>query len=192
MKRAFIFPCTAVFMAASPAAAMAQNPAQQAPQPCMTSAVHAEFDFWVGTWNVYGNTADGPYAGQNVITKTSNGCLIEEDWTNAAGATGHSMNFYDPMAEAWRQVWVSNGVVIDYTGGLNADGAMALDGEIFYLAQGNRAPFRGVWTPNEDGTVTQHFEQQDAAGEWQAWFTGVYVRVEDDPRAQEAAAARGE
>ena len=38
--------------------------------------------------------------------------------------------------------------------------------------------------------MRQHFQQQDADGEWADWFTGIYVRAEDDPRADEAEAAR--
>ncbi|MBR9824180.1 MAG: hypothetical protein GYB36_00065 [Alphaproteobacteria bacterium] len=151
---------------------------------------HDDFDFWVGTWNVYA-PEDGPYQGENRIERINGGCLITEHWNGAGGSIGESMNFYDPFQEAWRQVWISAGAIIDYTGGLNAEGEMVLNGEIHYPANGNQAPFRGTWTPREDGTVRQHFEQQNPQGEWGVWFTGIYVRQDDDPRAAEAEAARG-
>lgn len=163
----------------------------QTPPPACTSDIHDDFDFWVGEWNVYAPD-DGPYQGQNIITKVNGGCLILEDWSGASGSTGDSMNYYDPFAQAWRQVWVSAGAVIDYTGGLDETGSMALTGEIFYPANGVRAPFRGSWTPQADGSVRQHFEQQGSNGAWAVWFTGIYVRQENDPRAAEAATARGE
>ncbi len=161
-----------------------------APPPCV-AAMHDDFDFWVGEWNVYAPD-NGPYQGHNSITKAQGGCLVSEHWTGGSGSTGESMNFHDPLAGAWRQVWVSPGVFIDYTGGLNEAGAMELTGEIYYDTTGQRAPFRGVWTPQGDGSVRQHFQQQGPDGEWSDWFIGIYVRQDGDPRAAEAAAARGE
>tara|TARA_R110002073_G_scaffold6054_6_gene36506 strand:- start:11551 stop:12114 length:564 start_codon:yes stop_codon:yes gene_type:complete len=165
--------------------------AQQGPPPGCAEAVHDDFDFWVGSWNVYAPD-DGPYQGQNSITRTEGGCLITEHWSGASGSTGESMNFHDPLVGAWRQVWVSASAFIDYTGGLDDDGAMVLNGEIYYPGNGVRATFRGAWTLQDDGSVRQHFEQADAEGNWSDWFIGIYVRQDDDPRAAEAAAARGE
>tara|TARA_R110001606_G_scaffold377951_3_gene537403 strand:+ start:1853 stop:2419 length:567 start_codon:yes stop_codon:yes gene_type:complete len=165
--------------------------AQQTPPQGCNDTMHDDFDFWVGEWNVYAPD-DGPYQGHNSITRAQGGCLISERWSGASGSTGESMNFYDPLVGAWRQVWVSPGNFIDYTGGLNADGAMELTGEIHNTGNGVRAPFRGVWTLQEDGSVRQHFQQQGSDGSWSDWFVGIYVRQETDPRAAEAAAARGE
>jgi hypothetical protein len=162
-------------------AALSQSP--QTPPSCDGLEHRADFDFWVGEWNVYG--PDGQFAGTNSIRKSQGGCLIEEHWSGAGGSTGFSMNYYDPLQESWRQVWMSAGAYIDYTGGLNDDGAMVLEGEIFYQQRSDRFPFRGVWTPNDDGSVTQHFTQYDPdADTWNDWFIGRYVRQEDDPNAQ--------
>ncbi len=86
------------------------------------------------------------------------------------------MNYYNPNNEKWRQVWVAPGYIIDIEGGLNEDGAMVLKGYISNFGQGER-PFRGTWTPNEDGTVRQFFEQMNTqAGRWDPWFDGLYRR----------------
>lgn len=164
---------------------------QTAPPAACVEGVYDDFDFWVGDWNVYAPDG-GQYLGQNTITKINGGCLIQEHWVGAGGNTGDSINIHDPLIGAWRQVWMSNGWYIDYTGGLNEDGGMVLTGEAYTIPTETRAGFRGTWTPNEDGTVTQFFEQQDAEGNWQGVFVGIYVPKEDDPRAAEAAAARGE
>lgn len=164
------------FLAAMALPACAQTPA---PQPC-TEPEYRHFDFWLGEWKVtqVGGAGDGQVAGRNAITSEEGGCLILEKWTNAAGGTGQSYNFYDPGREEWRQIWVSAGAVIDYAGGLNEAGEMVLEGEIRNHG-GPTAPFRGVWTPNEDGSVRQHFEQYDAESEqWRTWFTGMYRRAE--------------
>lgn len=145
----------------------------QQPKPC-TGPGHADFDFWVGEWSV----ADpkGAKQGDNSVKKEEGGCLIVERWTSLNGGTGQSYNFLDPGTLQWRQVWVSAGNVIDYAGGLNAKGQMELAGRISYR-DGRSAPFRGLWTPNADGTVTQHFEEFDREKKaWTVWFTGTYTR----------------
>jgi hypothetical protein len=160
--------------------ALAQNSgsaAAPAQKPPCSDPQFDDFDFWVGEWDVYG--PKGQLAGTNSIKKEEYGCLLVERWTNAQGQTGQSYNFVDLATGKWRQVWVSAGTTIDYSGGLDAKGAMVLEGSIGYGAgqAGNGAKFRGSWTPNADGTVTQHFEQfSDATGEWADWFLGTYKR----------------
>ena len=128
-------------------------------------------------------TPDGNLAGENLITSEENGCLILERWRAADGGTGQSYNFYNPATEKWRQVWVSQGGMADYEGGLTESGSMKLEGTITYVATGLQAPFTGEWTLNEDGTVTQYFEQYDAATEqWNPWFSGLYTRKESETR----------
>ncbi|RFB04631.1 hypothetical protein [Parvularcula marina] len=159
------------------AAALLSLSLQQAPPPCK-GAPYDDFDFWVGTWDVHGT--NGQLAGRNVITEEENGCLLVERWTNTGGVTGQSYNFYDLETESWRQVWVSGGITINYAGGLNEDGSMALQGTIAYRQDPVATfPFRGKWTPNEDGTVTQTFHQYNPqTEEWGVWFIGEYSRAE--------------
>jgi len=146
------------------------------PAPCSEDAFD-QFDFWLGEWDV--ETLDGTFAGNNSITLEEEGCLILETWTSVNGGTGQSYNFYNPAIEKWRQVWVSQGSLIDYEGGLTETGSMKLEGVITYTVTGATADFTGEWTPNEDGSVTQHFEQYDAeADQWNPWFTGLYTRTE--------------
>ena len=153
----------------------------KATPPCQDE-IYRAFDFWIGAWEV--TTPDGKIAGDNLIESAEAGCLIVERWRSAGGGTGQSYNFYDPGLEQWRQVWVSPGATIDYAGGLNDAGEMVLEGTINYHA-GTSAPFRGVWTPLEDGRVKQHFDQYDLqAEEWKPWFTGFYAR-KPEPAAQE-------
>lgn len=140
--------------------------------PCDDEA-YKQFDFWVGTWDVF-DTA-GVKQGRNVITKEEGGCLVLEKWTSVSGSKGQSYNVYNPDTDTWRQLWVSNGTLIDYIGGLDEEGAMHLEGTITYHAGPLAAAFRGEWTPNEDGTVTQYFAQYDPETDlWQDWFTGIY------------------
>jgi len=52
---------------------VAQTAAAPAPTPCEDDARFAEFDFWIGDWDVH--TADGTYAGKNTISKAERGCV---------------------------------------------------------------------------------------------------------------------
>ncbi len=174
MKNLFLT-AAVVFVASCANALAVQNTdaAAKTPPPC-SSDLFRQFDFWVGEWEVFG--PDGKKAGDNVISVEEYGCLLVEHWTNTGGGTGQSYNFVDLATNKWRQVWVSKGAVIDYSGGLNDDGAMQLVGEIAYPT-GMSAPFRGTWTLNEDGTVTQYFQQYDSKKEtWNDWFTGTYKK----------------
>ncbi len=149
----------------------------EAPAPCQDD-IYRAFDFWIGEWDV---SSGGKPAGENIISVREGGCLLLEEWTSADGTTGQSYNFYDPGAGKWRQLWVSGGSVIDYAGGLDANGAMVLEGTIAYR-NGATAPFKGAWTLQEDGAVIQHFQQYDAESEsWRDWFIGRYTKKTSTP-----------
>ena len=171
--------------AAFSSAAVAQTPqdsaqVQPAPAsrfPCEEQEKFREFDFWIGEWNVH--TADGAFAGKNVIVSSHRACVLIENWTGAGGSTGTSMNYFDAAADEWVQVWTdAGGSQITIRGGLT-DAGMLLEGQIHYTANGTTAPFRGLWTAQPDGRVRQFFEQSNDGGEtWEPWFEGYYSRVE--------------
>lgn len=163
-------------VSASAQTSAATGAAPPPPNPCAGAAFHA-FDFWLGEWQV--RTADGKVAGVNRITRQQGNCVLLEQWTGASGSTGMSMNFYSPSTDRWRQVWHSaSGALIDISGGWNGE-AMVLTGSIEYVGNATRHPFRGTWSPLEDGRVRQFFEQSGDGGDtWQAWFEGFYARQE--------------
>lgn len=142
------------------------------PPPACEEAIYRQFDFWAGDWEVF--TPDGAKAGDNAITVEEKGCLLVERWAGAKGGTGQSYNYVDHEDGKWRQIWVSAGATIDYEGGLSDKGEMVLEGTIAY-PNGKIAPFRGTWTPNPDGSVTQYFQEYDPDKDvWTDWFTGIY------------------
>ncbi len=169
-------PILAGLMLYMSACATAQDGEAPAAVPCSDPG-YSQFDFWLGDWVV--TDTQGNVAGTNSITAEEGGCLLVERWTATSGNTGQSYNYYNPQSDTWRQVWVSRGAIIDYSGGLTDSGSMRLEGEITYQVGEISAPFMGEWTLNEDGTVTQHFEQFDAETDsWNPWFTGIYTKAE--------------
>ena len=155
--------------------------AQETPQPsttyCEDTKGFDEWDFWVGEWKVYTNDEDRTHVGTNSITKHYANCLIKETWVDIQGNGGFSVNFFNPVRSQWRQVWISNGYSIDYTGGLNPQGQMVLEGEIDGYQTNKSTRFRGIWSAEDNGDVIQRFETFDAESDsWTLWFEGRYVR----------------
>lgn len=151
---------------------------QKQAYPCENDEAFAEFDFWIGEWDVH--VAGGQYAGSNSITRQQRGCVLFEDWTNANGGGGGSINYVDKIDGKWVQIWNdASGGQINIRGGLTDEG-MLLAGTIHTVANGQTLPFRGLWTPLPDGRVRQFFEQSLDDGEtWSAWFEGFYTRKTD-------------
>lgn len=148
-------------------------------RPC-TAAEFRQFDFWIGSWNVV--AADGHTLGKNTITSVHGGCVIQEQWTSAAGTTGSSMSLFDPRTKKWHQFWAdSTGLAwLSY----DKDGNPATmrgtfhDGVMEMLSDPATQPrLRGTWTPLPDGRVRQAFDRWDEASKsWQTSFEGFYVR----------------
>lgn len=145
--------------------------------PCEHDERFGRFDFWVGTWDVH--VADGRLAGHNRIEKDQRGCVLIEHWESVRGGGGMSINYFDAARDEWVQVWNdASGNQIDIRGGMTEDG-MRLTGRIHYVATGQTADFRGLWTPLDDGRVRQFFEQSNDDGTtWTPWFEGFYTRAD--------------
>lgn len=145
--------------------------------PCENDPVFAQFDFWIGEWDVH---AGGQLAGTNSIKREQRGCYLSEAWTNVGGGGGHSINYVDKITNEWVQIWnAAGGSQINIRGGMTDDG-MLLVGTLHDVASGTTKPFRGLWTPLPDGRVRQFFEHSDDGGEtWVSWFEGFYTRKAD-------------
>ena len=143
--------------------------------PCEHDEAFRAFDFWVGDWDV--RLADGSIAGTNTIEPAQRGCVLLESWQSASGGTGMSINYLDKATGEWVQVWnAEGGSQINIRGGITDEG-MLLVGTLHNVASGTTSPFRGLWTPLDDGRVRQFFEQStDGGATWSPWFEGFYTR----------------
>ena len=160
--------------------------AQQAPPPAPPTCEapeHAEFDFWVGEWDVYrwrdewdlaAWRAANPDAtpAVNRISKLHDGCALREEYTTPRGYEGSSLNFYDRADGRWHQTWIdSTGTALYLSGGMEGDTMVLADDP-----PEGRPHSRISWPPQEDGSVRQTWEQSPDGETWQVVFDGRYVR----------------
>lgn len=134
-----------------------------------------QFDFWLGQWDV--SDPKGQPAGKSRIESIGEGAGILENWTDSSGTTGKSLNVYNVRKKCWQQFWVGNGTpVLELSGGL-VDSSMVLTGARKGRT-GATITDRITWTPNPDGSVSQHWESSADGGKtWSDNFVGVYRRA---------------
>jgi hypothetical protein len=68
-----------------------QAPATPPPPPDCKAAIHRQFDFWLGEWDVVPSGQTPPPRQQpslNVIQSAHGGCVLVENWTASTGGTG--------------------------------------------------------------------------------------------------------
>lgn len=154
--------------------AVSQNPSCA----CCTDS-HAEFDFWIGEWEV--SNTDGTLAGTNSIKKTQDNCIIEENWISSAqGYTGTSTNFFNLQTRQWEQLWIDNqGVSLHLKGKRIAD-KMILQSENFTNDKGQVYFHKITWTSNDDGTVRQLWETITNNSQITIAFDGLYKRLKQN------------
>lgn len=98
------------------------------PSPCSSPEV-AEFDFWIGEWNLIwpaaqtGGTVGEVAKGTNRIERLFERCVIAEHFATADDSfLGRSWSVFDPAAGVWRQTWVDNrGGYLVLTGGFDGE-----------------------------------------------------------------------
>lgn len=142
-------------------------------RPCVYDPRAREFDFWIGSWDVF--SPQGRQVGTNRIETSLDGCVLTERWEGAAGVEGESISYFDVETGEWVQHWVDSAGGNIQLRGTFSEGAMRLSGTNVTRGQPTR-PIRGIWTPLPEGRVRQLFEQSADGGEtWSVWFDGEYV-----------------
>ena len=140
-----------------------------------TDENYQAFDFWLGHWQVTSDTDD--IIRFNNISKINNGCTILEEYSSPSGYVGKSLNIYDQQTKQWYQTWTdSSGLLLQLQGGIE-NNAMVMIGKTF--AANQQTTINKIsWTPNEDGSVRQHWQvSQDQGKTWQTSFDGLYKKV---------------
>ncbi|WP_423603142.1 hypothetical protein [Sphingomonas sp. MS122] len=145
--------------------------AQTAPSAGCTAPEFAQFDFWVGEWDVYPTGSDKLVA-HSRIEKLYKGCAVRENWMPLNGNDGGSLNTYVASAKQWRQLWTdSSASWAEFRGTFNGK-AMVLTGTGFAP---NRALTRMTYSRNPDGSVRQLGENSsDEGATWTPSFDFTY------------------
>ena len=160
-----------------------------------SDATFGDFDFWVGTWQVY-DTSSGELMGFDEIVRLFGGCALRQHWRqmndrfSLAGAPWRleGGSFTTLGADGrWHQTWLDNGgSSLPLAGGLDPEGVMVLESE--WLEFRTRAGddvtmrYRWHWDPQDDGTIHNwgFVARAPAAAadevEWQKYFDIVYRR----------------
>ncbi|MBX3280241.1 MAG: hypothetical protein KF868_19755 [Acidobacteria bacterium] len=135
--------------------------------------VYRQLDFWVGEWNVF---ARGKQVGANSVQKILGDCVVFENWTDAAGRGGKSLNTFNRQKGKWQQTWMDdNGNVLEFTGE-GRDGVMAYRAETVG-PDGAKTLHRMTFTKLSDNRVRQFWEQSGDGGKtWNVAFDGDYQR----------------
>lgn len=145
--------------------------------PCATNADSRRFDFWIGEWEV--RTVQGGVAGRNVIERASGGCALLENWTDAGGRTGKSLNAFNRALGQWQQFWVGQaGEVTEYRES-RWDGPSLV---FLNRVSGDSVLMRLTFTPVAPDHVRQHGEiTRDGGKTWATQYDLQYHRVIKDP-----------
>ena len=116
--------------------------AQKNQKPC-TAPEASQFDFWVGSWDLY--TAD-TITGTNTIYKVMDGCAMQENYeSNKQQYSGKSWSMYNPQLKLWQQTWIDNQGAIIYLSGKFENGAMTLIDQSKKMSNGKEQVYRMVY-----------------------------------------------
>ena len=141
---------------------------------CCTET-HADFDFWIGTWEV--TNANGTKAGDSRIEKIQDKCILQENWTSATSAyTGTSNSFYNIKTKQWEQIWLDNQGASLHLKGHKVGNQMILRTDDEKNAEGKVFFHRLTWTENDNGTVRQLWETITETTNVVIAFDGLYKR----------------
>jgi len=164
-------------IAAAPA--VAQSPA--ATPPACAGPERAEFDFWVGEWDVF-PAKGGAQVARSTIERLYNGCAVRENWKPFSGASGGSLNAWQPESRTWKQAWIgSDGQWVEFTGRREGP-AMVMQGRWpNVLGPGKDGDVRMSYTPVADGAVRQFGEVSVDGKTWKPLFDFVYRRSARPP-----------
>ncbi len=131
-----------------------------------TTSRFDDFDFWVGTWQVY-DRESGELVGLDQVEKTFEGCSLRQHWQqldDRFALPGSPWRLEGGSFTAlgtdgrWYQTWLDNsGSFLPLAGGLNVEGVMVLESEwLRYKSRAGGAVkmrFRLNWAAQDDGSI---------------------------------------
>jgi predicted enzyme related to lactoylglutathione lyase len=143
------------------------------PQQADPAEAYHDFDFWLGSWEVYKYGTDTLVGHSKIESVIDSVGLLENYSVNRGTYRGKSLNKYNPATERWEQYWIDNsGLTLFLSGGL-VEGRMVLD-DVEH-GDADRGLNRIVWENMENGSVRQTWSMsQDGGSVWKVVFDGEY------------------
>jgi tetratricopeptide (TPR) repeat protein len=143
-------------------------------RPCMYLPEARQYDFWVGEWDVF--NLQGQKVGTSVIQQISAGCGVLENWRDAFGNEGKSINFYESNTQKWHQYWIGAKGGPLRLSGIYKDGTMKYEGEPTTV-NGATSMSRMTFFNLDANTVRQFAESTTDGGKtWTVTVDFKYVR----------------
>jgi hypothetical protein len=141
--------------------------------PSCKSADHGALDFWLGQWHVKWDGGEGT----NHISKTYDGCVIEEHFDGRPGThlQGHSVSTYFAPQKQWRQTWVDNenGYIV-LSGGPDGKGNFMLATQ---PVAGSAAANRMIFTDIKADSFTWRWQSTQDGRAWSDKWVIYYTRM---------------
>lgn len=137
------------------------------------SAKLAEFDFWVGEWNVFDANTD-KLLGRSKIEKVAGGFGVQERFYGIPGPFhGGSLNKYNFFKGQWEQFWIDNsGMTHFFAGKFSEENGMEMV-KTEYQGE-NKVYHTLVFKSLDSGSVRQTWSQSSDSTSWNIVFDGIY------------------
>ena len=148
-------------------------PASASPPPACEAPEYRQFDFWVGSWDVY-RTDTEKLVAHSLIEKLYAGCAVRENWMPIGAPGGGSLNSWRPEEKRWRQTWTDGANSWnEYTGGIE-NGLMVLTGSSS-MPGSARTAVRMTYEAKPDGSVVQTgYQSSDGGKTWSVRYQFAY------------------
>lgn len=157
-------------------------PPSVSPSKC-TEAVHNQFDFLLGEWEVYKTDNPEWMIGASSVDKGLNNCAVREAWKPFTMLSGFGITSWDKHRKVWRSFWFdADNSIVEYEGGMK-DGRMVLTGLWRgLLGEGKDGLMRMSYEPVGHGSVRQIVTTSADQGKtWQPAFDFTYKRRRSQP-----------
>jgi hypothetical protein len=146
--------------------------ATAAPKPACAKPQYRQLDFWVGNWDLAWKGGTGT----NRITRSYDGCVIEEHFDGAPSMhlKGHSVSLWFAPTKDWRQTWVDNqGEYFNLRGGPDGKGNFVLNN----VRETNKARhLRMVFTDIKPDSLTWRWQSSKDGKAWADRWVIHYTR----------------
>lgn len=137
------------------------------------SGKYHEFDFWLGSWDVYATGDEKIIAHSDIETIIDSIGILENYSILGGNYKGKSLNKYNPFTKKWEQYWIDNsGLTLFLSGGI-IEGKMVLDD--LTTSDGKNGYNKISWEKLANGYVRQIWEISNDGGKtWTISFDGEY------------------